>query len=825
MIAIPILVNIAILVAFYLRGRALGRSGVWEALFGLLCVWAPGMLMAPFWVTAFGASAGVGSTVGSVVIAAVAILVPLGCGVAAYLALGSVPGRAIAGFALTGGLLACNLLLFNRILAGEPLFRLDLTEDREYSLTSVTKDLISELDEELYLYGYFSSRTHPKLAPLVPNIRDMMEEYAVLSGGKIEVIFGDPRTDPEIEAEAKQRFGIDPIPFSISDKYDYEIINTYFHVVVAYGDQYVRYGPFDLIEVEPDPGGTDITVRLKNLEYDLTKAIKKVLYGFRSVEALFAEIDTPVRVQAWISPEAELPEDAREVRELLEAVASDLAESSGGKFTYTIHEAPASDDRAAQDALYRETGVRPFSVGFLDPRLFYLSAMIELGDSVRPLYLLEESKSVSEASIREAILAEVRRLVPGFVKTIGIHRPEPAVPPELAMQMGRRPEPPDFEMLRQAIENDHEVEMVSLEERVDPTIDVLFVLAPEDLTEEQVFEMDQYMMRGGKVILALDRYALDMEASRDRLEVKERENPALMRWLEDLGIRPGTTLVQDDRNSPFIVPVVERRGMLELQRLIDVQYPWFVRVTSSGLAEHPTTSRLEQVVFYYPTALEVDEERTGELELTRLVQTSPDAWTDANTNVNPPGGTPDEIRKRWYRVPADTRQATLAVALAGSFESYYADHAPPGEEESAPEEDDAEGTEEDALEEAESEEEEEEEEEPEAPRRSVLRESPPTRLAVLSDAELFSEQFSRIRREPEFEGNLQFALNLIDWALEDSDMIRIRSRGATARPLELDGASPAAVEVANYLVPAGLILLIGIVQLVRRRSRRPAVSA
>ena len=57
---------------------------------------------------------------------------------------------------LTTLLVALNLAAINVLLAGSPLFRFDLTEDREYSLTRTTRDLIQNLDEDLYIYGYFS---------------------------------------------------------------------------------------------------------------------------------------------------------------------------------------------------------------------------------------------------------------------------------------------------------------------------------------------------------------------------------------------------------------------------------------------------------------------------------------------------------------------------------------------------------------------------------------------------------------------------------------------------------------------------------------------
>ena len=57
-----------------------------------------------------------------------------------------------------------------------------------------TRDLLRNLEEPLLIRGYFSERTHPLLAPLVPNVRDMLREYEIASGGKIEVEIIDVRS-------------------------------------------------------------------------------------------------------------------------------------------------------------------------------------------------------------------------------------------------------------------------------------------------------------------------------------------------------------------------------------------------------------------------------------------------------------------------------------------------------------------------------------------------------------------------------------------------------------------------------------------------------
>ena len=116
-------------------------------------------------------------------------------------------------YQVTSGLLAANLILMNVWLYPLRGLRVDLTAQRQYSLSRATRDLLKDLREPLLIRGYFSEKTHPLLAPLVSNIRDMLEEYRVAGGGKVQVEMLDPATDPEKENEANQVYGIRPTPF------------------------------------------------------------------------------------------------------------------------------------------------------------------------------------------------------------------------------------------------------------------------------------------------------------------------------------------------------------------------------------------------------------------------------------------------------------------------------------------------------------------------------------------------------------------------------------------------------------------------------------
>ncbi len=179
------------------------------------------------------------------------------------------------GVRLTSALLVVNLLALNVWLYPLNGLRLDLTSQREYSLSSTTKDLLAGLSEPLTLRAYVSEKTHPLLAPLQPQLEDLLREYEIAGRGQVIAEVIDPTTDADKETEANQTYGIQATPFQVADRYEASVINAYFDVLVRYGDQSDVLNFQDLIEVESQRDGT-VDVHFRNLEYDLTRTIKRV---------------------------------------------------------------------------------------------------------------------------------------------------------------------------------------------------------------------------------------------------------------------------------------------------------------------------------------------------------------------------------------------------------------------------------------------------------------------------------------------------------------------------------------------------------------------
>ena len=92
--------------------------------------------------------------------------------------------------------------------------RIDLTENKLYTLTLGTRDLIAEIDEPIKFRFFFSQRASEDLTALrayARRVQELLEEYQALAGGSINLEIIDPEPFSEEEDLAAQ-FGLQSVP-------------------------------------------------------------------------------------------------------------------------------------------------------------------------------------------------------------------------------------------------------------------------------------------------------------------------------------------------------------------------------------------------------------------------------------------------------------------------------------------------------------------------------------------------------------------------------------------------------------------------------------
>ncbi len=166
-------------------------------------------------------------------------------------------------------------------------------------------------------------------------------------------------------------------------------------------------------------------MRLRNPEYDLTRTIKKVLYGYQGGGDVFAKISKPLKLHGFISDPAKLPEPLPGLRKDLESLLGDLATRSNGSFSFDIQD-PAAGDGALAKTIQEQYGFEPLVVSLVDPTPFYFYLVLEGGDQPVPIPLPE---SLDRAGLSRAIEAAIKRFTPGVMRTLALYTPSPAANP------------------------------------------------------------------------------------------------------------------------------------------------------------------------------------------------------------------------------------------------------------------------------------------------------------------------------------------------------------------------------------------------------------
>ena len=316
---------------------------------------------------------------------------------------------------------------------------------------------------------------------------------------------------------------------------------------------------------------------------------------------------------------------------------------------------------------------------------------------------------------------------------------------------------------------------VSLQEGepVDPSVATLVVAGVQQpLTERDKYEVDQFIMRGGRAIFLIDPIQLQ-PGTMQAVPLSTGVNDLL----EHYGVKLGNDLLMDVKshdNAQF------QQGFM---RVIQ-PYPYFIKILRENFsAEHGITSQLESLTLQWTSSIETVAQEG--ISVTPLARTSEGGRRlQGYYNLMPNAPIPPNAESQMY---------TVAVALEGTFKSFYADKEIPPVATPASTEDS-----------------------PPAPvegpaDRVTKTESETTQIVVVGTAQFLTQL------HPD---GVNFFLNTVDWLTLGDALIGIRSQIITDRPLrEVSGFEK---NFIKYLCIAGIPLLVVLFGLLRYFLKRRA---
>ncbi len=175
------------------------------------------------------------------------------------------------------GLIAAAVLFVSvNVIANNTLdaTRIDLTQNRLYTLSPGTKATLAKIGEPLVLRFYYSKKLGdeiPSYGVYAQRVRELLEEYAAAANGKIELQELDPQPFSAVEDRAVA-FGLQGVPLDQGGE------QVYFGLAATNSTDDQQIIPF----FQPE--------RERLLEYDLTKLIHSLAFPKKPVIGLITDL-------------------------------------------------------------------------------------------------------------------------------------------------------------------------------------------------------------------------------------------------------------------------------------------------------------------------------------------------------------------------------------------------------------------------------------------------------------------------------------------------------------------------------------------------------
>ena len=679
-------------------------------------------------------------------------------------------------------LLIANLFMTNLWLSPLDTLRLDTTEGKLYSVSPATSFLLKDLQEPLLIRGYFSSKTHPLLAPLVPQIQDLLQEYEIAGNGKVIRHIVDPAADPSLEREANEIYGISSTPFRIADRHQASLVNAYFNVLVRYGNEFRSLRFTDLIEVRAVPN-TPTEVLLRNPEYQITNAIRQVVTDYISGGRLFDGIKEPVEFIGYVSKDALLPLTLRAYKRSIEQQLALAADNSEGKLSVRFIEPEARDGDIAR-RIRENWGFKPMVAQEGAGTEFYFYLTLATSEQVVQL----PAGEFNPANFRLALDAGLKRFATGFNKVVAL-----SLPPDRTGVSPLQASGPVFTHLERALSREYSLRQEDLSDgTVAADADILAVIAPRSLGSRALFAIDQFLMRGGTVVLVTAPFSASITAGKLQLNTY---TSGLQGWLAHHGINIEESVVLDSQNASFTVPVTRLAGDYEFQDAELRNYPYFIDLRPPGLIAHPVTRNLPQLTM--PWASPIVAKPAADTQITPLLQSSSDAWLSSKRGIMPTAGTGGAAH---IQPPAgDGKTYTLGLLMNGRFSSFFREGNPgaiiTGD----------------------------------FPSANLLEHSAESaRIVLYASNDFMSDEILQgivAASSTQYLGSLELMLNSLDWAMRDEQLLGIRSRGHFNRTLPpMERRMQKTIEYTNYALALLLLAVMVLGSWLNARQRRRRYS-
>ncbi len=704
-------------------------------------------------------------------------------------------------------------------------FRIDLTGNKLYSISDVSRRVVSTLSEPLTIKVFFTKNLPAPHNNTERYLHDLLGEYAIHANQHFNFQFFD--VSPEGETLSTERpenqklaqdYGIHPVQIRMIDRDEIKFINAYMGLVLIHGD---------IIETIPAITSTE------GLEYKLTTAIQKMNNKISSLLALKEKIQIELFMSSSLKEVAPLM-GLKALPELPDRVAKTVNKLNGknyGKLVFRYFD-PSSDEKTAEDAKkYNLMSLKwpALSKGRIPPGEGMIGMVMIHGKKTVTIPLLSviqfpligtRYELVDMEDLDTFINDNVESLIDinqkiGFLAdydTLSIQ------PSSRFNPMGQQPD--SLSAFNTLLSQNYSVQPVALKkEGIPESLNCLVIARPtEKISDFDLYQIDQFLMRGKSLAIFLDSFKEVMPPQQQPFGFNQGPNyvpleTGLEKLLAHYGVGIRKSYVMDENcykqmlpqqygggeRPLYFAPIIKRENIND-----DLAFMKNI----NGLV----TMRIS------PLALDEERIKTENVTAYRLLASSEKAWEmKGRISLNPMFIQPPRAEDKKERMP-------LAYLLEGRFQSYFDGKGIPEKPQEPKEGAEENSTDIEKIDPTQNATPEKSETDLSKIERAgdFKAKSEPAKIFLISSAEMLKDN---MLDEEGKTPNATFLMNVIDMLNGRDEIAAMRSKEQGFNPLfDIDATTKTAVKVFNIIGMPVLVVLFGLFVWLKRHSRRKQIQ-
>lgn len=485
--------------------------------------------------------------------------------------------------------------------------------------------------------------------------------------------------------------------------------------------------------------------------FDLTE--NKLYTLSPGAKGVLQKLNDPVKLKFYFSRKLLSESDAApligygdRVRELLE----EFVASSGGKLALEVFDPePFSEeeDRAVG------FGLQGAPISASGEKIYFGLAATGTTDKEETIPFFDQRK---EESLEYDVTKLVYNLSNPTKKVVGLITKLPLEGDMMARMRNPRAAPEEWAILEQ-IRSQFELRTLNDGvETIEPGIDVLLVVHPQQLAQETLYAIDQYVLGGGKALVFVDPHCEAQQVPSDpnnQLQAMMADKSSSLGTVFDAwGIELKADDIAADRDNALRLQDPNGGGQVDY-----LQYLGFAKDKGSLSTTDFTTSQLG--LLRLGTAGILSKKDGATTEVTPLIETSKNSQRIAKSQVQF-GPNPTGLLQSFK---SGDEKLMLAARISGSAKTAFPNGSPKPSDGASPE----------------------------AAAASLKESKGPINVIVVADADMLENRFwvnvqnflgQKLMMKSADNGD--FLLNALDNLSGSNDLISLRSRGKYQRPFD-----------------------------------------